>query len=197
MISVVVPTVTGREDHLARCVEAYETRGTQPVEIIVVKDRPTCGLAWIDGAATATGDYVHFTADDLEPHDFWDAEATLLVDADVVPSPRILGPTGLTEFCGYHHDVELPTGLEVSMRSPVPFLSRAMLAECLPLLPAHYYTDDWVDYRLRRAGHRVVVCRSFGFTHHWAMPGRNAGLGMVERDAVDHAIYRAAVEADA
>lgn len=196
MISVVVPTVVGREEHLANCLRAYRTRSVNEVELIVVHDKPTCGEAWIEGAEKATGDYIHFTADDLEPHAGWDVEAPLLVDAGLVPSPRILGPTGLTEFCGYHHDVELPTGLEVSMRSPVPFLSRAMLAECLPLLPAHYYTDDWVDYRLRRAGHRVVVCRSFAFTHHWAMPGRNAGLGMVERDAVDHAIYRAAVEAE-
>lgn len=90
----------------------------------------------------------------------------------------------------------VPTGLEVTLRSPIPFLTRAMLEECLPLLPAHYYTDDWIHYRLTKHGHRTVVCRSFAFTHHWAQAKRNAGLSMIERDRVDHETYRAAVEAD-
>ncbi len=72
MISVVIPTVTGREDFFERCVYAYEHNTANPIELIIYKDLPTCGRGWIKGAEDATGDYVHFTADDLEPALGWD-----------------------------------------------------------------------------------------------------------------------------
>ena len=58
MISVIVPTVVGREDHYARCVAAYERTAGDRIEIITIRDRPTCGLAWNEGAAQAKGDAV-------------------------------------------------------------------------------------------------------------------------------------------
>jgi hypothetical protein len=43
-----------------------------PIELIVIKNEPTCGIAWQKGAEQATGDFLHFTADDLEPALGWD-----------------------------------------------------------------------------------------------------------------------------
>lgn len=70
MISVVIPTVAGREHSLERCLAAY--RATADVELIVLADRQTCGVAWQEGIEQATGDYLHLSADDLEPHPGWD-----------------------------------------------------------------------------------------------------------------------------
>src|SRR4051794_37075851 len=101
-ITVVIPTVTGREDDLARCIDAYLTRSVHDVTVVTFKDLPTCAEGWNAGADVAAGDYLHFSADDLEPANGWDVAAIAAVDAGFLPAPRIVNQHGRLDSCGLH-----------------------------------------------------------------------------------------------
>lgn len=187
MISVVIPTVTGREEHLERCVRAYEERTLRPPEIIVIRNAPTCGVAWQEGAERATGTYIHFTADDLEPHPAWANSALVAVAMGYLPAPRILRPDGTLESCG-RWEVEQETGDPTPM-TRIPFMSREQWKLIGPMLPIHYYTDNWISFKGALAGIETRVYRDYQFTHHWAEAGRGAGMSQEDRMRHDEAIY--------
>lgn len=193
IVSVIVPTVSGREEHYARCIAAYERTEGDRIELITVRDRPTCGLAWNEGVAQATGDYIHFTADDLEPHDGWLDPALEAVERGYLPAPRIVRREGGRDYCDYCgvHGLELPDKAIVDM-SVIPFMSRKMWDEIGPSLEVHYFSDNWLSWRAEKAGYLTVVRRQFAFTHHWAQPKRGAGMTMAERMAHDRKIFDAA-----
>lgn len=189
MISIVIPTVAGREDHLARCLDAYEEHTDRKTQIIVVRDAPTCGLAWREGIARARGGFVHLTADDLEPIPHWDLAAVEACRSGGVPAPLVLKPSGALESCGGHWDRMLPDWAETANTVVVPFASRAQLARIGPMFAGHYYTDNWFTYRARTAGYDALVRLGYAFTHHWAQPGRGAGMSQEERMRVDEAEF--------
>lgn len=57
LISVIVPTVDGREDHLERCVRTYTelAAGNYELQLIIERNHPTCGLGWQAGSEKAEG----------------------------------------------------------------------------------------------------------------------------------------------
>ena len=194
MISVVVPTIQGREDHYARCVAAYQrTVPADQLQLITMRDFPTCGEAWNAGAKQATGDYLHFSADDLEPHHGWLQPAIEAVRRGYLPAPRITNPDGALDYCGYH-GVELPDKAIVQM-SVIPFMTAEQWAQIGPGLPIHYFSDNYLSWRGARAGYQTVVRRAFAFMHHWAQPGRGAGMTYEQRMAHDRDLFMAAVGA--
>ncbi len=191
MISVVIPTIQGREEHLARCVAAYEAHTTVPFELIVEHDHPACGPAWNAGAARATGDILHFSADDLEPQPGWHVPAMEALAAGTLPAPRLVNQHGRLDSCGLH-GVEMEDWAPVPM-SVVPFLPCDLWAQVGPVLPIHYFTDNWISWRGARAGWPTVVRRGFAFTHHWAEVGRGAGMSYEQRMRHDRLMFLDAV----
>lgn len=192
-ISVVIPTVKGREGVLKTCIRGYQKHSVNQVEIIIMRDRPTCGRAWLESLPYADGDYIHFTADDLEPHEGWDQDVIEMASNGIQPSPRIIYD-GAVVFCGNHLGagaVEPETGTVVGM-SVIPFLSREMLNAVLPLLDAHYYTDDWISWQLERKGYQTQCCRTYEFEHHVSNVKRGAGMSQTDRMFHDRLIYEAA-----
>jgi hypothetical protein len=190
-ITVVIPTVAGRETDLARCLNAYHERSVHHIAVTTFKDRPTCAEGWNAGAAEADGDYLHFSADDLEPHKGWDVAAIEACDAGVLPAPRIVNPAGRLDYCGVH-GVEMEDWARVQM-SVIPFMPLGLWKQIGPVPPIHYYSDNYVSWRAGLAGWPTVVRRGFEFTHHWAKPGRGAGMSYEQRMAHDRAAYAAAV----
>lgn len=187
MISVVIPTITGREEWLARCVTAY-TETTPAVEIIVVKDEPTCGHAWIEGYRRSSGMYVHFTADDITPRHSWYHDAMQACSRGFVPVCDVRSDNGNQAWC------MAPLGDMGHVRNVlVPFLSREQLAKGGWLLPVHYGSDDWVTYRAVQLGLSLVECRDYKLTHHVASEGRDYtrrhGDVKALRDAMEAAGY--------
>lgn len=169
MISVVIPTIKGRESHLVRCLAAYEET-PEPLELLVVRDERTCGLAWAKGGAQATGDYIHFSADDLVPWPCWAANAISHANKGEIPCPRIVTPDGSLESCG-QWGAEMDEGTETNI-ARIPFLSREMWDKGGWTIPLHYYTDNHVWKRGQELGYPTVVCRGYKFTHYYASEGR-------------------------
>lgn len=162
MISVIVPTIAGREKWLEQCLKGYEL--TVPdAEIIVVKDLPSCAEAWQEGAKRATGDYLHFTADDTVPaYDWWHSPIDML-DRGVIPVANVM-EDGKRFIC--------PTPMGV-LKVMIPFLTRGMLDLDGWFLPVHHGSDDWVTYRAWRLGFPIEFCPRYIIHHYIAPEGRD------------------------
>lgn len=189
-VAIVIPTIPGREADLERCMDAY-ARTAPDARLIVVHGRPSCGQAWLDGAELAGSfDYLHLTADDLEPFDGWLEVAQETVDAGSIPAPLVFGPNdeldsaglqGFGQYRGPYYDwmpIEATT---------VPFLTRAMW-EKIGMVPIHYCSDIFVSIHGRRFGWETVVRTGMQFKHYEASAGRNYG-----RVPGDTAAYLAAI----
>lgn len=186
MISIVVPTVDGREEHYARCLKAYEDHTEDEFEIITIRNRPTCGLAWQEGADQAQGLYLHFSADDLEPFVGWDIEARDTCERGYLPAPTIYTKdTGVEELMGVTPD---------GFFSRIPFCMMEQWAEIGPMIPIHYFTDNYFSWRGAQAGYPTVLAAGYDFRHHWADPARGAGMTQNERlihDSMQYTHYKA------
>jgi hypothetical protein len=186
-ISVVIPTIEGREDLLARTREAYQeaTSSAVTLELLVVRGRPTCGEAWTEGAAAATRRFLHLAADDLEPEPGWDLAGIESAQAGIYPSPRILRPDGSVEACGtLGAGMLLPDTRDLAPASsaPFPFLRRELWAKVGPCPAIHYYADDLLAYRARLAELRVQVRRGYAFTHLEGIAGRDRVVARAMED---------------
>jgi hypothetical protein len=195
VISVVLPTIAGREAMLEQTVAAFKaTANGHGLQFIVIRGRPTCGEAWNEGAVLASGDYLMLGADDLLPHPGWADVAVSAAEEGVYPGPWIQRPDGSTECCGTLGcglllSEEARDGLPV-VSSPVPFMHRNHWRQLGPSIPAHYYSDDYLGYRARLAGLKVELRRGYLFTHLDGTVGR---AKIVTRSASDRAMYAEAV----
>ncbi|WWT39944.1 hypothetical protein [Microcystis phage Mae-JY09] len=196
MIGVVVPTIAGREALLERTVAAYRQHTAEPMTLIVVRDRPTIGAAWNDGAEAAMQAgvrWLHLSADDVEPHAGWDEACIAAATHGGWPSPRILNPDGSLHSCGsMGGGMLLPECADGTpcATSPFPFLAARYWHRVGPALDAHYYADDHLSWRARLQGFTPVVSRGFTLTHLEGTTGRPA---MVQRAMADRARFLAAV----
>jgi hypothetical protein len=193
VISVLVPTVDGREDHLNRCAAAYQAhaRGEYTLDLVVVLNAPSCGWGWQRAAERMRPDseYVHFTCDDIEPLPGWAAPAIAALDTGFHPAPRVLnGSTGAPEFFP-SWGVEWPDGTDAGF-SCLPFITRDLWVNSVsPMLTCHYFTDNWVSWRAGNAGYPPRVVRGYAFRHWWADHLRGAGMGYEERLAHDQELF--------
>lgn len=181
-VAVVIPTIEGREQDVARCILAYQDTAPE-VSLYVEYGHPSCGAAWLAGAELAAEDgfdYLHLTADDLEPHPGWLDVATETVDKGYIPAPLVYHPDGALEsaglagfgcYAGPYTDWALIEG------TTVPFVTREMW-DTVGMLDTHYCTDLWVSYQGRRHGWETVIRTGMAFTHHTAMAGRNEGRAL-------------------
>lgn len=176
---VVIPTVEGREEDLAKTVAAYEADPRCTVHATYGHGQVGAGWdrglhEWLD----ATGDthpeptHVLFGNDDMWPHAGYLDPALEASDRGYTPCPYMWRPDGTLESGG---EWQKPNpDWHVVHWSPLPFFrfdERGPHLDGFP--PIHYWSDNWLavsaQYRLNRP---VVVRRDFAFTHTWAMPGR-------------------------
>ena len=166
MISVVIPTITGREHWLHNAMKCYPG-----CELIVIKDQPTCGIAWNQGIQEASGSHILLAADDIAPAvQEWAAAAIYWTGQGYLPCARILNTDGTLQSCGYWVE-EVGTG-SICRFARIPFATREQLAAIGPIIDTHYYTDVWFSDMGRRHGYETVVVREFCFYHHFAPEGR-------------------------
>jgi hypothetical protein len=188
VISIVIPTIPGRKDHYSRNLAAYVARTSVKSEIIREYDHPSVGLAWQAGAEKAKGAYIALSCDDLEIMKGWDIAAMACCDSGRFPAPRVVNAhTGAVESRPVW-GVETPDGTDTGI-SVVPFMSRAQYEKIAPFFTAHYYTDDFISDRARDNGWPSVQVNDYCFLHHWAQPGRGAGMTENERMVQDQQLY--------
>lgn len=164
LISVVIPTIGGREGLFMRCVKDYR-EFTPNVEIIVVHDAPSCGAAWQAGSRMATGDYLHLSADDLEPMEGWWKAGIRAVHNRQVPASRVWRPTGKIES-GVAWDKNGLDGQPAQL-AQVPFCSMDDWEEGIgPMVPLQYYSDNWFQRQAEAIGLVCVLVDGYEFIHH-------------------------------
>lgn len=192
---IVIPTIPGREVLLSRTIDGYRADAPD-VRFLIVRDRPTIGEAWTDGAVRALelgASTIHLAADDIVPHHGAVLAGTLAAEAGTLPSPRILHVGGSLLQCGsLGHGLLLPecaTGTPAGS-SQFPVLPADVMESILPLPPIHYYADDYVAAAARDRGMDVRVVRDYLFTHLEGSAGR---ARLIARSAADRETYMQAV----
>lgn len=194
-IDIVIPTVTGREDTLARCVESYERHTVRGIyNLIVITDEETCGKAWLRGMEKAQCDHIHLTCDDLEvTSPTWAGACMEAVANGKMPAPIVRRPDGSLESCGGDMNAMhclisklQPNGAEVDF-SPVPFGSREQV-EAIGMHPGHYETDTYFSHKGRELGWPTVVTYGYEFMHHHSNVKRRSPT------PDDHRLYVEAME---
>jgi hypothetical protein len=168
-----MPTIAGREEWLERTVKAYYAKTITPFEILEEYDHPGCGPAWQAGGGRAVGRYIFTAADDLEPKvKGWETAAMAVCDAGKLPAPIIYYPDGRIQSCGEHWEMLDDDG-EETMYTRAPMMSRAQWEIVQPMLPCHYFTDNWVSWRGWNAEIPTVITYGFELIHHLAPEGRD------------------------
>jgi hypothetical protein len=198
-IAVVIPTIDGREHWLKRCKDAYDQNSTHGVIKYVIPNRPTCGQAWNDGWRMVDDfwirkpDYIHLSADDLEPQPGWDEAAIEAVEAGALPCPLQTDADG-TPWQWGRSTTPVPDWTPTTATT-LPFLPWSLAEQILPGLDCHYYVDDYISWRARQLGWGDVYREGYRFIHHLAPEGRGAGMGSAEaRMKHDLKIFEAAKE---
>lgn len=183
-LSVVIPTIPGREEHFQRNLAAYQQRTMYPFEVLVEYGHTSVGQAWQAGAAKASGDYIALSCDDLEVQEGWDEAAIACVKAGGFPAPKVINAhTGALEsrpVWGCEVGEGTDTGISV-----VPFMSREQYEKITPFFTGHYYTDDFISDRARQAGWPSLQCNGYCFRHYWAQHLRGTP-GMTENERMVH-----------
>lgn len=166
-VSIVIPTVTGREKWLDRCARAYELQCPK-AQIIVIKDEKSCGIAWQKGCELSDRKYVHFTADDILPGSDWVREAAQCLDNGSIPAATVVDSRGRLAVC------DSPLGdMGLWPNVLVPLLTQDLLSSGEWLAPIHYGSDDWVTYTAVRRGFQVTRLTTYRMTHYVAGEGRD------------------------
>lgn len=191
-VSIVIPTIQGREDLFAQTKDGYAASkpATVEFEYITPKDFPTIGEAWNAGAAKATGEFLHLTADDVIPHEGWIDAAINATNRAEWPCPKILNPDGSLHSCGTLGGGMLlpdcPTGTPCAA-SPFPFFRSNRWVQLGPALGIHYYADDALGWKARSIGLTPTVCAEFTLTHLEGTVGR---AQVAARSQSDSFIFR-------
>lgn len=170
MISVIIPTIPGREETLDRCWHAYvDTMGGLDYELCVVEGFPNWPSACNAGYRDAKGDILHFTADDLEPlPGWWVAPLELLATADELPAARVLNHTadGPMDNAG-----DGPDGAFTHF-TRVPIMRRDQYDRIGAWPEIDYCADVWLSEKARTIGIQTRLLYSYALVHHWSQIGR-------------------------
>ena len=172
-LSIVMPTLPGREVELERSMGAYTRLTPVEIEWIIERGHPNCGAAWNVGVPKATGEILHMGADDIEPEtDAWFPAAMHALDRGFIPLGWVRedGPAGT-----FGRD-----------------FARVVICRrdwWQPVVETLYYSDNHFDDLMRGAGHPPVPVAGFDFYHRRSMIGRDDSPGRVDHD---RELYQAA-----
>jgi GT2 family glycosyltransferase len=194
VISVVVPTIKGRESLCEQTIASFRaTVPTEDLQIIIVKDRRAIGTAWNDGAEAAEGEYLMLAADDVIVHPGWAEAAISAAEKSLYPAPRIEKLDGSVLATGSMGGGWLMTDCAdwaPVVSSQFPFFNRYAWKELGPCLDIHYFSDDYLAARARSLGMNVVYREPYRITHLEGVAGRD---DMVRRSMTDRLQFEQAM----
>ena len=193
-VSVVIPTIVGREESLARVLDSF----AWATERIVIHDMPTCGAAWVEGAREARGGgYICFAADDLEARPSFIRPMAEAVREGKHPAARVELENGALQSCGGRGwdvcGLDCEDWREVDW-SPTPFIKADWWEILEPHADAlsnlHYASDVLVSELLKREGIGSVHRREALMVHGNHPVGRGAGASQPHRAEADGQLCR-------
>ena len=169
MLSIIVPTISGREESLERTIRSYETTlAGIDHQLIVVKDESSWPRACNVGYQQAQGDIIHWTADDLEAAPGWYTDVPAFLERDEIPAPTVFDYRPDGKFANAEDG---PDGA-LTWFTRVPICRRDQ-AERIGLWPEiTYYADIWFSEKARAVGIETRMLYSYRFVHHWSPIGR-------------------------
>lgn len=192
-VAVVIPTVTGREDHYERCKASYlRETDDHEIEIFTIIDEPTLGLAWQSGVELidlSKFDYLHLTCDDIVCEPGWLAPCIEAVEAGYVPAPYTMHAAGEYATFGHPPDSVGLVDWKPTQTTVSPFCKAEWWEKLGPMIPLHYYTDDWFSYKARLAGIETRCRLGFKLRHFHSMVKRGAGMSERDRLVYDSGFY--------
>jgi hypothetical protein len=149
---------------------------------------PNCGTGWQAGAEQATGDYLHLTADDIEPLPGWWQAAILMVDRGFLPGAHVWRPDGSLESAvkweqdGYPDD---PCDL-----CRIPFCSMKQWEKIGPMIPVQYYSDNWFTDRAKvLLNMDTRLAPGYDFVHHRPRGQRPGEQNQMLKDQAEYLRY--------
>lgn len=134
---------------------------------MIVKDQGTYGTAANIGAHEAVGEYIHFSADDIEPLPGWYYAGKKVVQEGKIPAPQMV------DYDGVLHRGHEAEGIEVEY-GVCPLLHIAQWELIGPTIPIHYYSDNWIGYKAYKFGWPVVITHAYQFIHHIGTEGNTS-----------------------
>jgi hypothetical protein len=175
-LSVVVPTISGREESLEITLRSYEeTLAGDDYEIIIIQDAPTWPEGCNEGHSKVDAEYYLFGADDLDAlPGWWEAGRAALEERPLeLPAPRVYDiPEGWAEPNWRLLSEKDGADGELTHFTRVPLMSRAQWETVGPWPPLIYYADMWVSEKARTLGIRTRMVYGFDFFHRWSQIGR-------------------------
>lgn len=171
-ITVVLPTISGREEYLQRTVESYEaTLRGDDFDIIVIKNAPTWPSACNLGYEKSDSEFILFGADDLDALPGWweYGRAALRTAPMELPAPCVYdaGPDGWR----FSNAADGQDG-DLTHFTRVPLMTREQYEIVGPWPHIVYYADIWLSEKARTLGIRTRMVYGFDFFHHWCQIGR-------------------------
>ena len=168
MLSIVLPTLSGREETRARAIASYQDTLDVPYELIVVLDGKTWPAACNEGYEKSKGDIILFTSDDLEALPGWyDRIPGFFAEHDELPAPRVYNflppPEG-----DWDNSEDGPDGA-ITYFTRIPIMRRDQWKR-IGRWPDDliYYADLWVSDKARALGMETRMVHGFDFIHHWS-----------------------------
>lgn len=193
MISIIIPTIEGREESLQRAFNAYSQTTPPGTEILVTGPHETCGEAWQSGAQKVSGDYICFGADDHEALPGWWEPLVEAIDVyNVLPCSVVFNPDGSVQSAGmsnWQPHEYIPRDWHPVEHTLTPFVSRRQLNLVAPIPPIHFCSDLWFSARLRHFGIPTIVRTGSHVIHHNHPVGRGAGVDENLRNVQDRILF--------
>ena len=182
-----MPTISGREESLARTVASYEqTLVGEKYEIVVVKDESSWPRACNVGYERSKGDLIHWTADDLEAAPGWHLDLPQFFENDELPAPAVFDYSINGKFANAEDGMDG----ELTWFTRVPCCRRDQ-AERIGLWPEiTYYADIWFSEKARALGIETRLVYSYAFVHHWSSVGRVDSKSNLEQSWRDLMVLR-------
>lgn len=171
MLSIVIPTITGREETLDRCLNSYTqyTPHFDDVDVVIIQDAPNWPAACNEGFRQSLGDVIHFTADDLEATEGWLPDAlTMCLERNELPAPVVYNHSLDGEWDNRYDGADGA----VTHFTRIPMMTRCQWEEIGEWPEIPYASDVWVSERGRQVGIETRMVYSYRFVHHWSQIGR-------------------------
>lgn len=173
-ISLVIPTINGREASFERTVRSYAENRDRNGPGVLVTTRmnfPSIGAAWVDVLPTLTTDLAHLGTDDVTAECRWqEAVVTEWEENGGLAVPLMLKmPEGTLESHGAH-------GVMHTERTEVGWVGVPIIPSCcydegaLALAACgspHYYSDNILCDVMRSHGHQLIALPSYRLGHWW------------------------------